>query len=240
MGLVRSLWGVYALAVGRIAVLFVLFACAVVTVGAADAATSPKALRAAILRATSAEQSVHYVTASSGLGERIRMVSDVAANRGIQRVTFTRNGQTGHATTLLLRSTAYIHADAFGLQEYMRFPTSVASRYAGKWISIPRSSRYYQPAARDVTLGSFIRDGLPRRHLSVIRGTVGGRPLRELRGTAPEGGTLTLYVPMSGSPLPVAGKEVVKALQATSRVTMSRWNEPVRLKAPAHAVPLPN
>jgi hypothetical protein len=221
-------------------VLFVLFAFAVVAVGAADAATSPKALRAAILRATSAKHSVHYVTASSGLGERIRMVSDVAANRGVQRVTFSRSGKTGHATTLLVNSTAYIYADAFALQEYMRFPASFASHYAEKWISIPRTSRYYQPAARDVTLGSFISDGLPRQHLSVIRATVGGRTLRGLRGTAPEGGTLTLYVPLSGSPLPVAGREVVKAVNLTSRVSMSRWNEPVRLKAPAHVVPIPS
>lgn len=168
------------------------------------------------------------------------MVSDVAGNRGIQRVTFSRSGKTGHATTLLVNSTAYIRADAFALREYMRFPASFASRYAGKWMSIPRTSRYYQPAARDVTIGSFISDSLPQRHLSVVRGTVGGRTLRGLRGTAPEGGTLTLYVPTSGSPLPVAGKEVVAALSVTSRVVMSRWNEPVRVQAPAHAEPLPN
>jgi hypothetical protein len=220
--------------------LFLLVTFAACTVGSADAAVSPLAVRAAILKAASAKHSVHYVTLSAKPGARMTMVSDVAADRGIQRVTFSLSGRTGHATTLVVKSTVYIRGDAFALHAYMRFPTTFASRYAGRWLSIPRTSPVYRPAAIDVTFASFISDALPRHHLAVVRGMVGGRKLIGLRGTAPEGGSLTLYVPTSGSLLPIEGKEIVRgAHHATSRVSMSRWNEPVRVHAPAGAIPLP-
>jgi len=132
----------------------VVVVCAVAAAGAAGAATSPKALRAAILKAASAKHSVHYVVGSRP-GSRIKMVSDVAANRGIQRVTFSKSGRTGHATTVVVKSTAYVRGDAFALHAYMRLPASFAARYAGKWIAIPHTSPLYRPEAIDVTFGIF-------------------------------------------------------------------------------------
>jgi len=212
--------GGYSAAVGRSGTsLLVVVVCAVAAAGAAGAATSPKALRAAILKAASAKHSVHYVVVGSRPGSRIKMVSDVAANRGIQRVTFSKSGRTGHATTVVVKSTAYVRGDAFALHAYMRLPASFAARYAGKWIAIPHTSPLYRPEAIDVTFGSFINDGVPQHHLSLVSGIVGGRRLKGLRGTAPEGGILTLYIRASGRPLPVEGKEVVRgAYPATSRV----------------------
>ena len=203
-------------------------------VGTAGAATSPAALREAILRAVSAEHSVRYVTVSSSSGVRLTMVCDVDTGRGIQRVTLTKSGSTGHVTTLVLGSNAYIRGDAFGLRTYMRFPASIASRYAGRWISVPPSSPLHAPVAVDATYGSFISHALPEGNLSLVSGTVGGRRVVGLRGKAPEGGTLILYVRASGSRLPLEGKEVARS--ATGLVTMSRWNESVRLPKPAHAI----
>jgi hypothetical protein len=221
--------------------LIVLVACTTAVAGAADAATSPQSLRAAILRTASAKHSVRYVTVSSDDGARLRMVSDVARSEGIQRVTFSKNGRTGHATALVVRSTAYIRGDAFTLHAYMQFPRSFASRYAGKWISIPHASPLYRPVAIDVTFGSFISHALPQGHLSIVSRTIGGRKLKGLRGAAAEGpGILTLYVPTSGNPLPVVGKAVSSgAHPVRSTVSMSRWGEKLRLAAPAHATPLP-
>jgi len=223
----------------RIATGIIVVACAVAAIGDASAAMSPRALRAAISKAASSKHSVHYVTVSSSSRGRSTMVSDIAADRGIQRVRFTKGVGSGHVTMLVVKSTAYIRGDAFTLHGYMGFPLSLASRYAGKWILIPHTSLLYGPIAIDVTYGSFIRDALPQGHLSIVSGMVGGRKVRGLHGIAREGGTLTLYVPTSGSLLPLEGKESVRApVAASSRVTMTRWNEPVRVSAPAHAVPL--
>jgi hypothetical protein len=224
----------------RVGAALVVVACTVAAVASADAAISPRALRSAILKAALANHSVHYVAVSTVLGARTKMVSDVAVDRGIQRVTFSRKGKIGHATTMLVKSTAYVRGDAFALRAYMRLPKSFASHHAGQWISIPHTSPVYRFATIDVTFKSFISDSVPRHRLSVVRGTVAGKKLRGLRGKASGRiGTLTVFVPRSGPKLPVEAKDVVRgAYPATSRVTMSHWNEPVHVNAPAHAVPL--
>lgn len=117
-----------------------MLACATAAVGVADAATSPTALRTAILKAELAKQSLHYVTATSQAGLRVRDVADVARDRGIQRFTMlSKSGKTGHLTILVVHSTAYFHGDAFALHA-LGFQTSFASAVAGKWISIPHDS----------------------------------------------------------------------------------------------------
>lgn len=230
----------YSAAMHRVGAVLVVVACTVAAAGTADAAISPRALRSAILKAVLAKHSVHYVTVRTVLDARMKMVSDVAADRGIQRVTFSRKGRTGHVTTMVVKSTAYVRGDAFALRAYMHLPKSFSSHHAGQWISIPHTSPVYRLATIDVTFKSLISDSVPRHHLSVVRGKVAGKKLRGLRGKARgRSGTLTVFVPMSGPELPVEGKHVVRgAYPATSRVRMSHWNEPVRVKPPAHAVPL--
>jgi hypothetical protein len=225
-------------------------ACATGAVGAADAATSPKALRAAILKAELVQHSVHYVTVTSQVGGsqggvRARDVADVARDRGIQRWTvFSKSGKPGHLTILMIHSNAYVHGDALGL-EWAGFGAGTwASQYAGKWLSIPHdSSNYlssiYALVTRNVTIGSFARGCLPQSGLSLVTSTVGGRTMRGLRGTAPDGGVLTTYVHQRGTPLPVGGIEAQGngALVGLGRVTLSDWNEPVIVKAPTHSIP---
>ena len=228
------------------AFLVVLFACATVTVAVADAATSPTALRTAILKAELAKQSLHYVTATSQAGLRVRDVADVARDRGIQRFTMaSTSGKIGHVIILVVHSTAYFRGDAFALHA-LGFQISFASALAGKWISIPHTSPTYAPFARNVTLGSFARDGIPESHLSLVSGTLGGRAIRGLRGrataeggiftsgAASKSGILTTYIRLSGPPLPVDGTEVERGF--SGRVTFSRWNEPVLVQAPTHSL----
>jgi hypothetical protein len=226
----------------RVGAFLVVVACTVAAAGTADAATSPRAraFRSAILKAALAKHSVHYVTVSTVLGARTKTIGDVAGDRGIQRVTFSRKGKRGHATTIVARSTAYVRGDVFALRAYMHLPKSFASHHAGQWISIQHTSPVYRFATTDLTFRSFIGDSVPDHRLSVVRGRVAGKTLRGLRGKARgRSGTLTVFVPRSGPRLPVQGKDVVRgAYPATSRVRMSHWNEPVRVKAPAHAVPL--
>ena len=224
----------------RVGALLVVVACTAAAVATADGATSPRALRSAILRAALAKHSVHYVTVSTVLGARTKTIADVAADRGIQRVRFSRKGKTGHATTRVVGSTAYIRGDSFALSAYMHLPRSFASRHAGQWISIPQTSPVYRLGTIDLTFRSFIGDSVPDQRLSVVHGKVAGKTLRGLRGKARgRSGTFTVFVSRKGARLPVAGKAVVRgAYPATSRVRMNHWNEPVRVRAPAHAVPL--
>jgi hypothetical protein len=216
-------------------------ACALAAVGGADAATAPKALRAAILKAELAQRSVHYVTTTSRpeaaivVGVRTRDVADVARNRGIQRwKVFWFGGRTGHLTIRLVHSTVYFRGDAVGVLWIGLSPSSSA----GRWFSIRHNSVAYSTFARNLTIGSFARDVVPDSHLSLVRGTVGGRTVRGLRGAAPEGGVLTTYVPEGGTSRPAEAIEVEHGAQfGIGHTTLTNWNEPVHVKAPAHSVP---
>ena len=211
-----------------------MVACAIAAVGSAYAAPSPLALRAAILEAEGAEHSVRWVSFLTQGGMRMRQVTDVARNRGIQRVTFSKGGQTGHETTLLVGAAVYLHGDVFALRE-LGLSTSQAARYAGKWISFHHGAKGYALLARDLTVASIAMDDLARTHLSIVGGRVGGRTMKGLRGTSREGITETTYVPKSGPPLPVEAIGVEHP--GIGHATFSRWNEPVHVRAPAHSTP---
>jgi hypothetical protein len=218
----------------------VVIAFAPATVGAANAATSPKALRAAILKAELAQHSVHYVTTTlragaTQAGIRARDVADVAQHRGIQRWTvFSESGKPGHITFLVAHSTAYVRGDSASVLAWGGFP----NLHPGKWFSIPRNSQIYPLVARNVTLGSFAQDVVPAHHLSLVSSTVRGRTTRALRGWAPEGGVLTIHLRKSGPPLPVKGTEVERGTEVgLGHVTLSDWNESVHVTAPTHSTP---
>ena len=214
-------------------------AAAGVAAALSGAAQSPKALRASILSAARAKHSVRYTT-TGGRGQvRERMVADVAAGRGIQRIAFTKSGRTGHVTVEVVNKTAYIRGDAFTLHNYMEFTTSQASRYAGHWIALLHTSRAYATVAAAVTFSSFLAELQPKgKALRIVSGTVGGKTAVGVRSSFDQHGlrlVSTLFARPGADRLPVEEKDVVPGKNASSVVTMSRWNERVRVKAPARA-----
>jgi hypothetical protein len=227
--------------VGRVGVLVLVVAAAAVAASVALAARSPKQLRAAILATASARHSVHYVSTTSAAGHAIRIVSDVGRGRGVQRITVTSGSQSGPATVLVVGGSAYIKGNAFTLQNFFPFTQSQATRYAGKWISIPPTSGAYSSVATDTTFASFLADLVPGKHLAVVHATVAGRKSVGLRGTVRQANlTLveTVYAPASGKPLPFEEKAIAKGVPGSSVARMSRWNEAVHVTAPPNAVPI--
>lgn len=226
---------------GRIGALVLVIAAAAVAAAAARAAQSPRQLRAAMLKAASARHSVHYVSTSSAPGHAIRIVSDVGRGRGIQRIRVTSQGQSGPATVLVVGRSAYIRGNAFTLHDYFPLTQAQAARYAGTWISIPSTSGAFAAVAADATFASFLSDLLPRKHLAVVRARIAGRKAVGVRGTVRQGKlelVETVYAPARGKPLPFEEKAVAVGGPGRSRTRMSRWNEPVHVAAPAHAVPI--
>jgi hypothetical protein len=169
------------------------------------------------------------------------MVSDVGRGRGIQRITFTSQGHSGPATVLVAGRTAYIRGDAFTLRSFFGFTQAQAARYAAQWISVPSSNPAYSDLTADATFASFLADLFPQKHLALASATIAGKKAVGVRGTVRQDGiTLvdTVYAPAHGTPLPLEAKVVPAGHPGTSLSRMSRWNEPVRVTAPAHAVPI--
>ena len=57
-------------------------------------------------KAARSQHSVHYVSVSSAPGHKIRIVSDVGASDGVQRIAVTDHDQTGTATVIVSNGAA--------------------------------------------------------------------------------------------------------------------------------------
>jgi hypothetical protein len=207
--------------------------------------SSPSAPRAKLIAMRSAarsQQSVHYVSESSAPGHKIEIVADAGETEGTQQVTITDHSQTGHVTTLVSGDAAYLRGDAFGMRAYFGFTKAQATKYAGKWISVPSSNPGYATISGDLTFPSFVShlfppmtnlSLVPRGSLTGVRGTV--------HGQAGVTVTATVFAPAHGKPLPAkqtATSSGHLGHLGAGVVTMSDWNEPVHVSAPANAVPI--
>jgi hypothetical protein len=205
----------------------------------AAATVSPARLVAASMAAVHAEHSVHYVNRTSSGGLRLTEVGDVGATRGVQRVTFHRGGTSGHLTVVVSNHTAYIRGHAFTLTNYMGLGLASATRYGGRWISIPRSDHAYGIVAGGVTLRSLVDELRLAPPFSRLRDTkIAGRLVHVVSGTlAATGGrgTAVVYLSARGRPLPV--RETTR-FGGRGSATFSTWNEPLRLPRPTRVVPV--
>ena len=194
--------------------------------------STAKGQLAAMRSAANGQHSVHFVSVSSAPGHTIRIVADVAGKEGILRITVTDHGQTGTGTSIVSGGIAFLRGDAFWMRVYFGFTRKQATKYAGRWISVPSSHPAYATASDEVTFPSFLaRLFAPQTKLALVkagklvgvRGTVRGQA-----GVA----SSTIYAPAQGKALPV--KQVAKSSGALGNgtVTMSNWNEAVHVSEP--------
>ena len=203
-------------------------------------AASPQELLASMIAAGKKQHALHYVTTSSAGKFSSRMVADVAADRGIQRVSFRSGSRSGRATVVVAHRTAYVKGDAFTLVGFMGFKAKPSAKYAGVWIRIPHTDRDFPTVAAAVTLASAMGELKPRGPLtSVPETTIGGQRVLGVRGKtttlgrpAPE----TLYGRATGEPLPVL--ELVPKAGAGFKVVLGPWNQSIHAPVPRRSVPI--
>jgi hypothetical protein len=224
-----------------------ILACALVLAAAAGVATvafaaqSPKGLRASIFAAARKQRSVHYVENGEAQGLHQTMVGDVAGTRGSQRITFKSQGRSGSFTVLVVHRTAYLRGTSFALSGYLGFSSAQASRFHGRWISVPASNKMYSNLAASVTLPSFLHDIYPRAPLKLAKATIDGHTRTGVRGTHTEPGLKfeEEIFPQAKPPLlPVAVADIEPSRGFLDSIRISRWNERVSVQAPANAVPI--
>lgn len=223
----------------RRAVLLLCAVLAAVVAAGASAAQSPQALRSAILAAGATQHSVHYVSVQTHRSVSIRMVSDVSATAGTQRISFVEGSKSGRMTVALVNRTAYVNGDTFTLESYMGLTKSESKRYAGKWIAISHTASGYSDVASGVTLPSVLHTLYPKGNVKRVTGTAQGRKAIGVRVVGHATGLRyveTLWANASGKPLPL--EEDVTAKSTRTQIGFSRWGEPVHVNAPMHAIPI--
>ena len=204
------------------------------------AAQSPRTVRASILNAANAQQSVHYVTTQAIGNALITLKGDVEAADGIQHITLKVGKRTGHLTILALDQTAYMQGDALGL-EAQGLTKAQATKYSGQWISVPKGDKLYGPTVDDVTLGSAIKNITPRGKLTAATRKVHGTRIVAVRGISGTGKKKVIRVlaaKAKGKRLPLEEDEINLGQQYLSHTLLSKWNESVTVQAPASSTPI--
>jgi hypothetical protein len=132
-------------------------------------------------------------------------------------------------------------------QQIIRLQFGISdSKYANKWISIPRSSKHYVPFSSGLTFDSMIAQVRPSGKLTESKvGTlhgvkviaINGSPNAELGLTT---GAETLFVSDTSPYLPVeiAASGRSQGVPTTLVVTFSNWGRSVTYATPAGAIPI--
>jgi hypothetical protein len=242
---------------------------------------NPQAVIRSIDAAALRQKSVHWTVAGGtqlgvGIGptgdtastrSHWRSTSDVSADAGVQRVTIPHfRGGTAHAELRLVGNAIYIAGNARAL-EWMTLglTNAQASRYAGRWISVPKwrhPLREVQEQMTDVTVPEYLTltDLVPAEanpggyahvaeitdydDLTATRKSDGTRTVDFEQGGCELCESVILSARAGGEPLPTSVTSNDEGYEASmwdsywSSGQFSRWNEPVHVIAPKHAVPI--
>ena len=211
----------------------------------AGAATSPAALAAATEAAAAKQQSVHYVAGSILGTESITIVADVARSSGLETIRLRDARQTGLVSARYDGKAVYFKGDANGLTGYVGMPSTLATRYAGKWIAFTPTQKSFAAIAKSLTLSAAVGQiSIGPPFTSSTGPTVGNVPTVLVRGTTTmfsssgAKGRASLSIRTNGTPLPVtfAGRGSQSGKTESGQVVFSGWNEPVHVVAPSSSV----
>jgi hypothetical protein len=222
-----------------------LFVCVVtaaaVAAGVALAAQSPRAVRASIIAAARAKNSVHYKTSQINGNASLTLTGDVAADEGTQQIKLKIGKKTGQLAVVVSNQVAYEEGDALGLGAIAGLTKTQATTYAGQWISIPKGDKDYAAAAADVTLGSVIQGMTPHGRLAVVFRKLHGMRVIAVVAVSGKGKKKELQVLAARrgkNRLPVEEDETAPGLEYIAQTLFSHWNESVQAQAPSSSVPI--
>ena len=187
--------------------------------------------------------SVHVDITSDTAGDSVVFSDDATSNGGRQEITLDGNG---HATILLIDGVDYVRADAAALQGFFQATLPQAEQADGRWISLHPGEKLGTSTYDDVTAGITLSSVATELQLSGTLSktpatTVAGQPVIGVQAPLPASdgapaAKTVLYVTDNSALRPVR-YELVGGGKTENEISFSRWGEPLKLTAPASAIP---
>ena len=221
------------------------FLAPLLAAGGAGAASSPAALVAASKSAATKQHSAHFVAVSSLGANSVTIVADVGQASGKETIRLRNSGQTGLISGRYDGKAVYFRGDANGLVGYLGMPSSLATKYAGRWIAFTSDQKSYAAIAKSLTLPEAIAQiSMAPPYTSSTGPRAGGSPTVLVRGTSAafsssgSKGSATMTIVGSGTPLPVtfSGSGTQSGKTERGNVVFTKWNEPLNVVAPSSSV----
>ncbi|HWF15193.1 MAG TPA: hypothetical protein VG244_03340 [Acidimicrobiales bacterium] len=216
----------------------------VVPAGAAGApATSAQSEYQAAVKAAG-NKTVHFVSVVTQGNVTLHVTGDAGSSSGAQTLTVHNGKATELMSAEIVGSTGYVNGNSTGLQNVIGLTKAQSKKYAGKWLSFPTSNTALAQLVSGLLKSQVATElGIDGPFTYATAATVSGHHAVAIKGSVStsNGGKATeiLYVPSSGTPLPI--EEVTNpgasanssSLHGT--VTFSNWGEKTSVKAPAHS-----
>ena len=236
-----------AVAAGLTAATALALATAAPPAGAAGAPGSDATAEYQAALKAVGSQGVHFDSVAKQSGATLTVTGDAGTTSGSQSLVVQNKSLNERMTALVVGSTGYVTGNSAALQHVIGLTKAQSSKYAGKWLSFPTSNGgldelvgglLSSQVSKELEIGGPYTYGKPA--------TVGGQRAVVIKGSvATQSGTkvpVVLYVPASGSPLPI--EEVTNAGSSggssaiRGTVTFSHWGENKSQSVPSHAVSL--
>jgi hypothetical protein len=192
------------------------------------ASKAPAAIVAASKTAADGASSVHVAGSISSAGTSIGLDMDLQAGRG-GRGRISESGLSFEVIEL----DGYVYLTGSS-SFYDHFAGSAAARaLRGKWLKAPARNAGFASLDSLTNLRKLVDSSLDTHGplAKLATGTVAGQQAVGVKDVTRGG---VLYVATRGTPFPVA---ITKA-GGGGKIVFSRWNAPLRLVAPKHAVDL--
>ena len=215
-------------AVALVAVLAMLAGC-----GSSSPAGNGVASKTAaqILEATKAAAaqaaSVHVAGSIVTGGKPISLNMELLADKG-GKGTISEDGFT--IKLIQTEGDVYINGSAAFYQHVSG--AAAAQLLQGRWLKAPANSGELASLASLTDLSRLVDEALAG-HGALTKGatsTIAGQPVVALHDSSKDG---TLYVATTGRPYPL---EISKSGGESGKVVLDRWDQPVKLSAPAGAI----
>ena len=140
----------------------------------------------------------------------------------------------------VLNGKVYLTGNAAGFNQFFGFSKTGASAAVGKWVSVPRTSKFYQALSFRLTMGTAVQYLALGRSLQPLAPTrVRGWAVNAVRETGKTNGVNlveTVYIRAKGTPLPVEVLLSIGGFPAT--IVYSNWGRPPKASVPHKSVPL--
>jgi len=195
------------------------------------AAASPSQAIALMTAAVHEAGSVHVVTSIQIQGQTATYVNDSTSHSGKEIIT----AGTAQVTAIVVGGTAFVKANLSAMSEMFQTSAAGSQHFANAWLSLPSSDPAYNKIAQTLTLGSLLQQVTPTRPLTKLGpATVNGRSVIGVRGQLPGGGSATLYISATGSPLPV--EEISGPSGGRTTSVFGGWGVSVNVAPPSGAI----
>lgn len=224
--------------VATLLVVPVVAACGGPTAGALAGKSAEQVIQLA-QAAANQKGSFHFVD-ETGTGSSAQVLTgDVSGADSEEQV----KGPNGTLAVRLLGSTIYVQASTLVLENALKLPASVASKEAGKWISLRPTDAPYQTAVKALEPDSEVAPYIPAGDLKVGSvTTLRGENVLAVSGTASTTAgapaVATIYVSTTAPFVPVGASLTGTGSKSSDNevVAFAAWGETVHPSLPTGAV----